>query len=238
MSRVSGVSRIVAGTYGGRRIATPAGDDTRPTADRVREALFSALDAAHVALRPPLPRPVRRLRRGRPGSRLPGRRPRAARRVRPEGGPGHPGQHRRARRRPRRRDVAAAKVAATLGRRPGRRRLRRRVRRPAVRDRRGRDRPRAGRAGRARLARTRARIVVVERSKRSPEPDLGAAASPASALADTARPRFGTVAAHEHPASRPADGPESARRLPGLVRPGHQRPPGHHRPGQPRSTTR
>jgi 16S rRNA (guanine966-N2)-methyltransferase len=33
----------VAGRYGGRRIATPAGRGTRPTADRVREALFSAL---------------------------------------------------------------------------------------------------------------------------------------------------------------------------------------------------
>jgi 16S rRNA (guanine(966)-N(2))-methyltransferase RsmD len=29
--------------YGGRRIAAPAGRDTRPTADRVREALFGAL---------------------------------------------------------------------------------------------------------------------------------------------------------------------------------------------------
>lgn len=35
--------RIVAGRYGGRRIAAPRGRDTRPTADRVREALFSAL---------------------------------------------------------------------------------------------------------------------------------------------------------------------------------------------------
>jgi 16S rRNA (guanine966-N2)-methyltransferase len=40
------VSRIVAGTYGGRRLATPAGEDTRPTSDRVREALFSSLDSA------------------------------------------------------------------------------------------------------------------------------------------------------------------------------------------------
>jgi 16S rRNA (guanine966-N2)-methyltransferase len=37
------VSRIVAGTYKGRRIATPPGRDTRPTSDRVREALFGAL---------------------------------------------------------------------------------------------------------------------------------------------------------------------------------------------------
>jgi 16S rRNA (guanine(966)-N(2))-methyltransferase RsmD len=39
------VSRIVAGTLGGRRLATPPGLGTRPTSDRVREALFSALDA-------------------------------------------------------------------------------------------------------------------------------------------------------------------------------------------------
>jgi len=38
------MTRIVAGALGGRRIATPAGRDTRPTADRVREALFSTLD--------------------------------------------------------------------------------------------------------------------------------------------------------------------------------------------------
>lgn len=35
--------RIVAGAWGGRRIAAPAGRDTRPTSDRVREALFSIL---------------------------------------------------------------------------------------------------------------------------------------------------------------------------------------------------
>ena len=37
------MSRIIAGSHGGRRIATPHGDRTRPTTDRVREALFSAL---------------------------------------------------------------------------------------------------------------------------------------------------------------------------------------------------
>lgn len=35
--------RIVAGRYGGRRIAAPPGAGTRPTSDRVREALFSVL---------------------------------------------------------------------------------------------------------------------------------------------------------------------------------------------------
>jgi 16S rRNA (guanine966-N2)-methyltransferase len=39
------VTRIVAGSRGGRRIAMPRGSSTRPTTDRVREALFSALAA-------------------------------------------------------------------------------------------------------------------------------------------------------------------------------------------------
>ena len=36
---------MIAGTYGGRRLQAPPGTDTRPTADRVREALFSILGA-------------------------------------------------------------------------------------------------------------------------------------------------------------------------------------------------
>ena len=39
------MTRIIAGTAGGRTLRTPAGSGTRPTSDRVREALFSALDA-------------------------------------------------------------------------------------------------------------------------------------------------------------------------------------------------
>ncbi|HEX6501271.1 MAG TPA: 16S rRNA (guanine(966)-N(2))-methyltransferase RsmD [Micromonosporaceae bacterium] len=39
------MTRIVAGTFGGRRLATPAGRDTRPTSERVREALFSTLES-------------------------------------------------------------------------------------------------------------------------------------------------------------------------------------------------
>lgn len=35
----------MAGRYGGRRLNAPTGRDTRPTSDRVREALFSALEA-------------------------------------------------------------------------------------------------------------------------------------------------------------------------------------------------
>ena len=39
------MTRIIAGTYGGRRIQTPKGDGTRPTSDRVREAMFSSIES-------------------------------------------------------------------------------------------------------------------------------------------------------------------------------------------------
>jgi len=39
------VTRIIAGSAGGRRIKAPAGERTRPTSDRVREALFSSIDS-------------------------------------------------------------------------------------------------------------------------------------------------------------------------------------------------
>lgn len=39
------MTRIIAGSAGGRRIEVPSGEATRPTTDRVREALFSALEA-------------------------------------------------------------------------------------------------------------------------------------------------------------------------------------------------
>ena len=35
--------RVIAGTYGGRELTAPRGRETRPTSDRVREALFSIL---------------------------------------------------------------------------------------------------------------------------------------------------------------------------------------------------
>jgi 16S rRNA (guanine966-N2)-methyltransferase len=40
------VTRIIGGAVGGRRIRTPDGAGTRPTSDRVREALFSAVESA------------------------------------------------------------------------------------------------------------------------------------------------------------------------------------------------
>lgn len=39
------MTRVIAGTAGGRRLQVPDGRGTRPTTDRVREALFSSLEA-------------------------------------------------------------------------------------------------------------------------------------------------------------------------------------------------
>jgi 16S rRNA (guanine966-N2)-methyltransferase len=40
------MTRIIAGTAGGRRLAVPPGRSTRPTSDRTREGLFAAVLAA------------------------------------------------------------------------------------------------------------------------------------------------------------------------------------------------
>jgi 16S rRNA (guanine966-N2)-methyltransferase len=42
---VTAMTRIIGGSAGGRRIQAPRGAATRPTTDRVREALFSAVEA-------------------------------------------------------------------------------------------------------------------------------------------------------------------------------------------------
>lgn len=39
------MTRIIAGSVGGRTLQTPKGRDTRPTTDRVREAMFSRIEA-------------------------------------------------------------------------------------------------------------------------------------------------------------------------------------------------
>lgn len=39
--------RVIAGTHRGRRLTAPKGESTRPTTDRVREALFSSI-ASHL----------------------------------------------------------------------------------------------------------------------------------------------------------------------------------------------
>src|SRR5579864_6688514 len=40
-----GVTRVIAGVAGGRRITVPAGRDTRPTSDRAREGLFATVSS-------------------------------------------------------------------------------------------------------------------------------------------------------------------------------------------------
>lgn len=42
------MTRIIAGAAGGRRLATPPGSGTRPTSDRVREAVFGRLEHLDV----------------------------------------------------------------------------------------------------------------------------------------------------------------------------------------------
>ncbi|WP_018155475.1 16S rRNA (guanine(966)-N(2))-methyltransferase RsmD [Demetria terragena] len=42
------MTRIIAGAAGGRRLRTPPGQGTRPTSDRVREALFARLEHLDV----------------------------------------------------------------------------------------------------------------------------------------------------------------------------------------------
>ena len=137
------MTRIVAGTLGGRRIAAPPGAGTRPTSDRVREALFSAVQAevdlagarfadlyagsGAVGLEA--------LSRGAAHVLLVESDPRAARVIRENIGdaarrPGRPAGHRQGRH--------------GAGGRPGRRPVRRGLRRPAVRG--------AGRGDRARCS--------------------------------------------------------------------------------------
>src|ERR1019366_5700262 len=45
------MTRIISGLAGGRRLRTPPGSGTRPTSDRVREALFSRLEHLDVVHR-------------------------------------------------------------------------------------------------------------------------------------------------------------------------------------------
>ena len=42
------MTRVIAGEAGGVRLAVPKGTKTRPTSDRVREAVFSRLDHLDV----------------------------------------------------------------------------------------------------------------------------------------------------------------------------------------------
>jgi 16S rRNA (guanine966-N2)-methyltransferase len=44
------MTRVIAGSAGGRRLSVPAGRDTRPTSDRAREGLFGTIEALHGPL--------------------------------------------------------------------------------------------------------------------------------------------------------------------------------------------
>ncbi|HEX4062268.1 MAG TPA: 16S rRNA (guanine(966)-N(2))-methyltransferase RsmD [Streptosporangiaceae bacterium] len=44
------MTRVIAGTAGGRRLSVPTGRDTRPTSDRAREGLFATVLALHGPL--------------------------------------------------------------------------------------------------------------------------------------------------------------------------------------------
>ncbi|MBB5116735.1 methyltransferase [Streptomyces eurocidicus] len=44
------MTRVIAGTAGGRRLAVPPGTGTRPTSDRAREGLFSTWESLHGPL--------------------------------------------------------------------------------------------------------------------------------------------------------------------------------------------
>lgn len=44
------MTRVIAGTAGGRRLAVPPGRGTRPTSDRAREGLFSSWESLHGPL--------------------------------------------------------------------------------------------------------------------------------------------------------------------------------------------
>ncbi|GHB00170.1 16S rRNA (guanine(966)-N(2))-methyltransferase RsmD [Streptomyces termitum] len=44
------MTRVIAGTAGGRRLAVPPGNGTRPTSDRAREGLFSTWEALYGPL--------------------------------------------------------------------------------------------------------------------------------------------------------------------------------------------
>ena len=67
------MSRIIAGAAGGTPLASVPGSLTRPTTDRVKEALFSRLDAFDVHRRRAGPGPVRRIRVARGRERQQGR---------------------------------------------------------------------------------------------------------------------------------------------------------------------
>ena len=120
--------RIIAGSRKGARIFAPKGLDTRPTGDRVREAVFNLVGPVDGA-------EVLDLYAGSGAMGLEalsrGARARHLRRVRPRGGRDDPQEPRQARARGRRRP-ARGRGPQARGRRGGRQALRSRADRPAL----------------------------------------------------------------------------------------------------------
>ena len=222
------MTRIIGGSAGGRRISTPAGQHTRPTTDRVREALFSQRRGV-VRLAPgaALPRPVRRLGRGR------------ARGVVARRRGGHPGRVRPAHRPPDRRERQGARLrqgprrdraGRVRARPPAAGAVRRRLH--ATRPTRSTTRPwpddlrllrRAGLAGPRRA------WSSSSGPSRSPEPAWPDGIDRDARAGSTARPRFGTVTPRE-------PGDDAPCRVSWVLRPGHQRAP-RHRPARRRASS-
>ena len=233
------MTRVIAGAAGGRRLAVPPGNGTRPTSDRAREGLFSTWDRCSAPLDGAA---CWTCTRGSGAVGLEalsrGAAPRPARRGRCPGGPHHPGERPGAR--------AARRRGAGRQGRAGRR-----AAAPddpydivfldppyAVTDEdlreilltlRGQGLA-CGGGTRHRGAKHRGGTFA-----------LAGRVSRRSGPVATARGRFGTVAPLRRPPSRrqPAchdrsgerGKPVAPRRLSGVVRPHHQRTPRHHRPG-------
>ena len=130
--RMDRVSRVIAGSAGGRRLAVPPGRGTRPTSDRAREGIFSTVGS--------LIGPLEGCRvldlyagsgRARAGGALPGGRPRAPRGVRRQGDPDDQAEHRRPSgcRGPRSPPTGSSGCCQRPRRAPGQRHRRRRNRR-------------------------------------------------------------------------------------------------------------
>ena len=223
------VTRIIGGSAGGRRLRTPPGDATRPTADRVREALFSRLESrARHPRGLPFPRRVRRVGRRRARGELARRDRGDAGRAHRGGGRPDPVQRGRPRLRGRAGDPRGRPTSSPGGVPPGA--VRRRVLRPAVR-------PVATmRSAMSITALPQADWLAPDAAGRGRAVARGDGwdwppGSTGCARRSTARQCFGTV-------TRRRDGtvrrpgvkvrrPNAQGSMPGFVRPGDQRPPRH-----------
>ena len=111
--RRGAVLRIIAGEHRGRRLRPRKGSGTRPTVDRVRESLMSALSGARRFLRAVV-LDVRGFGRSRPRKRSRAAPTRRLLREGPLGGSGRRGEHRLARLRQRRRPPVARRRSQSM----------------------------------------------------------------------------------------------------------------------------